>query len=260
MNEAYPVEHTQFGDLAPHYDELMDSVPYEFWAEYVTTLFHFASHQPHKLLDCACGTGNLSFELAKQGLEVVGVDLSDLMIAEAKAKSAGVHFDLKARFARADLADFDLTESFDSATCLYDSLNYILDADKLQSAFGQIADHLCEGGVFVFDLNAVFAFEANLFSQSNRNPRKLLHYDWKATFDHESRICTVAMQFKRILRDGSVQIFHETHRERAYEREDIEVMLEATGWDLLHTFDAYTMNRPHDRSERWFFVARKRAN
>src|SRR6476620_135203 len=143
MNEDNLAEHTQFGDLAPHYDELMDVVPYDFWAEYVMTLFHFAGHQPHKLLECACGTGNLSFELAKQGLEVVGVDLSESMIAQAEAKAQGVHFDLKVRFAQADLADFHLGESFDSASCLYDSLNYILDADKLQAAFAQVAEHLC---------------------------------------------------------------------------------------------------------------------
>ncbi len=260
MNPAHSTEQTQFGDLAPFYDELMDVVPYDFWAEYVMTLFGFVGHNASRLLDCACGTGNLSFKLAKQGLDVTGVDLSPEMIEQALAKARGIYCDLKVEFAQADLTDFCLNKAFDSATCLYDSLNYILDADKLQNAFAQVAAHLTAGGVFVFDLNAVYAFEANLFSQSNRNPRKQLHYDWKANFDNETRICTVKMEFKRQLRDGSVQIFHETHRERAYTREKIEAMLHATGWELLHTFDAYTLNRPHDRSERWFFVARKREN
>lgn len=258
MNQADTSEQTQFGDLAPYYDELMDVVPYDFWAEYVMTLFDFVGHEAQRTLDCACGTGNLSFELAKQGLEVMGVDLSQEMIVQAQAKARGVHSDLKVRFSQADLSDFSLRETFDSATCLYDSLNYILDADKLQAAFKNIAAHLSPGGVFVFDFNAVFAFEANLFSQSNRNPRKQLHYDWKADFDAKTRICTVKMQFYRTLRDGSTQIFYETHRERAYSREEIEAMLLSTGWELLNTFDAYTLNRPHDRSERWFFAARKR--
>lgn len=248
---------TQFGDLAPHYDELMDVVPYDFWAEYVMTLFHFAGHKARKVLDCACGTGNLSFELAGQKLEVVGVDLSHEMIAQARAKAEGVHFNLRTRFYQGDLAQFDLRERFDAATCLYDSLNYILDPAQLQAAFARIAAHLVPDGVFVFDLNSVFAFEANLFTQSSRNPRKRLHYEWTADFDRQSRICTVNMHFERALANGTVEVFHELHRERAYTREEIEAMLEATGWELLHTFDAYTLNRPHDRSERWFFVARK---
>lgn len=258
MDDSYPVKVTQFGDLAPHYDELMDIVPYDFWAEYVMTLFHFVGHQPRRVLDCACGTGNVSFELAKHGLEVVGVDLSSEMIAQARAKAAGIHFDLAVRFFQGDLAQFDLGETFDSVSCLYDSLNYILEPERLQAAFARIAAHLETDGVFVFDLNSVFAFEANLFTQTNRNPRRHLHYDWQAHFDSQLRLCTVEMRFERTLRDGTTQVFYERHRERAYTRQEIEAMLDATGWELLHTFDAYTLNRPHDRSERWFFVARKR--
>jgi len=257
MNNLHPKPDAQFGDLAPHYDELMDIVPYDFWAEYVMTLFHFVGHQPRKVLDCACGTGNVSFELAKQGLEVVGVDLSVEMIAQARAKAEGIYFDAPVRFFQGDLAEFDLGESFDSASCLYDSLNYILEPARLQAAFARIAAHLETGGVFVFDLNSVFAFEANLFTQTNRNPGKRLHYDWQAHFDRQTRLCTVQMRFERTQHDGTVQVFHERHRERAYTRQEIEAMLDATGWELLHTFDAYTLNHPHDRSERWFFVAQK---
>ena len=71
--------------LAEHYDDLMDVVPYDFWADYVQTLFDVADHQPSRVLDCACGTGNLSFELAGRGLDVTGVDISAAMIAVANA-------------------------------------------------------------------------------------------------------------------------------------------------------------------------------
>jgi hypothetical protein len=65
------------------------------------------------------------------------------------------------------------------------------------------------------------------------------------------------MRFERKALDGSTKAFHETHRERAYSLHEIETMLATTGWNLLHTFDAYTLNRPHGRSERWYFVARR---
>jgi hypothetical protein len=51
------------------------------------------------------------------------------------------------RFVQGDLSNFDLKERFDSATCLYDSLNYILDPHKLQAAFGRIAHHMQPNGV-----------------------------------------------------------------------------------------------------------------
>ncbi len=246
---------SQFTALAPHYDELMQVVPYDAWVDYVLLLFSTVEHDAKKLLDCACGTGNVSFELAKCEIEVTGVDIAPDMIAVAREKAANLLG--KTRFHCADLADFDLGEKFDSATCLYDSLNYILDPALLRASFERIHQHLNDGGVFVFDMNSDFALTSDLFTQSNLDPLKNLHYDWQATYDAATKITSVAMRFERREVDGGTRIFTETHRERAYELDEIHAMLRETGWDLLKTFDAYTLNLPHKESERWFFVARK---
>ena len=131
---------TQFTALAPHYDELMAVVAYDEWADYVRVLWSFAGHAPHRVLDCACGTGNVTFELARAGLEVVGVDLSPEMIAVAQRKVPASG--LPVRFEVADLGDFDLGETFDSASCLYDSLNYITDPQHLRRAMECVGRHL----------------------------------------------------------------------------------------------------------------------
>jgi SAM-dependent methyltransferase len=246
---------SQFTVLAEHYDELMDVVPYAVWAEYVCLLFEIAGAHPRTVLDCACGTGNVSFELARSGFVVTGVDLSAAMIEAAQRKASAAGF--APRFVCADLTDFDLGQNFDAATCLYDSFNYILDAEKLQRAFERIAAHLRPGGIFVFDMNTPWAFEQNLFTQRNRDPRKNLHYDWRARFDPSTRVCEVTMLFERKKPDGTIETFSEVHHERAYTRAEVTAMLVQSGWQLLKTFDAYTTNAPHARSERWFFVARR---
>lgn len=260
---------SQFGPLAPHYDELMEIVPYDSWVDYVETLFLLAEHEPNRVLDCACGTGNVSFEMARRGWEVTGVDLSAPMIEVAQQKSRDLVADGDAarfvsgdfspapRFFCDDLTTFDLGETFDGATCLYDSLNYILEPEKLKLAFARIAAHVEKGGVFVFDMNSDWAFKADLFTQRNLDSRKKLNYDWHAHFDPQTRICAVQMEFQRT-QNGKTETFYETHRERAYERAEVETMLEETGWELLRAFDAYTLNAPHARSERWYFLAQRR--
>lgn len=247
---------TQFTALAPHYDELMQVVPYDAWVDYVLLLFSTVEHDARKLLDCACGTGNVSFELARSGIDVVGADIAPDMIAVAQEKAA--RNGLAARFVEADLSAFELGERFDSATCLYDSLNYILDPATLQRAFERIGAHLERGGVFVFDMNSTYALTADLFTQANLDPRRALHYDWHARYDPQTRITAVEMRFSRRDEDGGVTEFRETHRERAYTLDEVGAMLAATGWELLKTYDAYTLNLPHGASERWFFVARKK--
>ena len=245
---------TQFGTLATHYDELMQVVPYDDWAEYVLTLFAYAEFRPARVLDCACGTGNISYELAERGMEVVGVDISAPMIEVAQQKlntwRCPAPEIVKPRFFEGDLSNFDLGETFDSATCLYDSLNYILEPEKLQAAFECIARHVEPNGVFVFDMNSEHALTADLFSQASYNPEKRLHYNWRASFDNSSRVCTVHMHFQKMSAEGQVEKFQEVHRERAYSLEEVRAMLNNTGWQVLYEFDAYSLNRPHDRSER----------
>lgn len=250
-NAAY-----QFTDLAPHYDELMEMVPYDAWVEYVLLLLEIAQAKPHTILDCACGTGNVSFELARHGYDVTGVDLSAGMVAAAQKKLLQHDLPLFLQFAQADLTNFNLSRSFDAATCLYDSLNYILDPVQLEKAFECIARHVVPGGVFIFDMNAPWAFEANLFTQQSRNPRKNLHYKWQADFNKETRICDVTMLFERKTAQG-VEKFSEVHRERAYSLAEVTAMLVRTGWQVMKTYDAYTLNAPHQRSERWYFLAKR---
>ncbi|RYG72997.1 class I SAM-dependent methyltransferase [bacterium] len=246
---------SQFTALAPYYDELMQVVPYDAWVDYVLLLFSMVEHDPQQLLDCACGTGNVSFELAKTGIDVTGVDIAPDMIAIAQQKAAETETDI--HFEVADLTKFDMNRKFDSATCLYDSLNYILDPQDLRACFAHIANHLETGGIFVFDMNSDYALTADLFTQANLDPRKALHYDWQARHDPETRITSVEMSFRRKESDGTIAEFRETHRERAYELEEVQVMLEETGWEIAKIFDAYTINLPHGASERWFFIARK---
>jgi hypothetical protein len=46
-------------------------------------------------------------------------------------------------------------------------------------------------------MNSEYALTADLFSQCNFNPRKQLHYDWRANFDPVARVCSVNMRFER---------------------------------------------------------------
>src|SRR3990172_9346408 len=63
---------------------------------------------PASVLDAGCGTGRVGRELARRGLDVVGVDLDPEMLATARRKAPGVDWRL------ADLATVDLARSFDA--------------------------------------------------------------------------------------------------------------------------------------------------
>src|SRR5215211_5106601 len=66
------------------------------------------SLSPASVLDAGCGTGRVGRELARRGLDVVGVDIDPAMLATARRAAPGV------RWLLADLADVALGRSFDA--------------------------------------------------------------------------------------------------------------------------------------------------
>jgi SAM-dependent methyltransferase len=247
----------QFTAVAPYYDRLMSTVPYGMWVDYVELLLRIEDYRPTRILDCACGTGNVTFELARRGYKVDGTDLSRgmLEVAEQKRENLGWR---DVRFFHQDLRTLSLPREYDLAVCLYDSLNYILKPEELRSAFAHIAGCLLPGSLFIFDLNSEFALEAELFTQNNLWRHSDLTYDWKSRFDPITRTSRVEMYFKIRQPDGATKEFYEIHQERAYTIDEVKDLLAEAGWETLRVYDAYTTNHPSARSERWFFVAKRR--
>ena len=111
--------------------------------------------RPRTLIDLACGTGSHAVLQAHGGTHVIGIDLSAAMLRQAQIRAAGRPID----FIESDMRTFDTHKPVDAVTCLYASLNHLLDSADLTRTFIRVAAHLRPGGVFVFDLNSQHAFE-----------------------------------------------------------------------------------------------------
>ena len=62
---------------------------------------------PASVLDAGCGTGRVGIELARHGIEVVGADLDESMLAQARELAPDISW------VRSDLAELDLGRTFD---------------------------------------------------------------------------------------------------------------------------------------------------
>ena len=74
--------------FAQYYDELTSNVEYPKRAEYLLELMERLGHAPGLTLDLACGTGSLTLELYKRGVDIYGIDDSVEMLSEARTKCA----------------------------------------------------------------------------------------------------------------------------------------------------------------------------
>ena len=258
-SSSAPPPESAFGPVASHYDALMAGVPYRHWVEYIKRVWAFHGLAPQAVLDLACGTGTVSRLLACRGYRIVGVDLAPEMLRAARERAEAEGLDIP--FHQQDAADLDLGASrFDAALCLFDSLNYILEPERLAQAFRRVAQHLEPGGSFLFDVNTEYALAEGMFNQSCTRKEEPLHYRWRSRYDPENRLCTVHMRFSYDPGGGGErQTFTEVHRQRAYHKDEILQWLGDAGFARTHVYDAYSLEPPKKRSDRLFYLAIKPA-
>lgn len=76
-----------FDSTAADYDHSDDGI---FCAEmYAPLIAEIHRSNPNKLLDIGCGNGNVLVQLVRDGYSLTGVDLSEVMIGEAKRRLDG---------------------------------------------------------------------------------------------------------------------------------------------------------------------------
>ena len=97
---------------------------------------------PASVLDAGCGTGRVGRELARRGLDVVGVDLDPAMLATARRKAPLVDWRL------GDLATVDLAGSFDAAVMAGNVMIFLAPGSE-RAVVANMARHLTPGGLLI---------------------------------------------------------------------------------------------------------------
>ena len=243
-----------FTALAAVYDAIMADVEYDHWADFILTYARDGGLTPRRALDLACGTGGMTRQLQAAGMAVVGVDGSAEMLSVARERLPWVSFE------QGDLRTFDLGETFDLVTCVFDSLNNLLTPADLGAALRQAAAHTAPGGLFACDLNTRLGvrelWEGDAIEGLARSEAgEEIHYHWSHHYDAEEEL-GVVQAFCRVMGDGGeVQEFVETHRERGYDPAELEPLLREARfarWDIVEYPDYAD---PDDRTPRiWVFA------
>jgi ubiquinone/menaquinone biosynthesis C-methylase UbiE len=245
-----------YEEFAAYYDRLMADVDYGAWAGYLLQLLQSCGVLPDQpVLDCACGTGELTLRLYKAGYIVTGTDSSSRMLEQAaqKARKAGA----KIAFVQQQLQALCVHKPVSAITCSCDGVNYLLtDADAL--AFFTCANRaLKDGGVLLFDISSAYKLEHILGGQTFGEDAKDCTYLWQNCFDQKSKLLEMRLAFFAPDGAGAYRRFDERHVQRAHDAADLKKLLEETGFAVEGIYDAFTKDAPNPNSERIQFVARK---
>ena len=245
--------------LAGCYDRFTYDVDYAAWADYIESHFRKKGIPGKTVLDLACGTGSLTYELAQRGYEMIGVDLSPEMLSEAMEKDMGGDH-IPPMFLCQSMDQLDLYGTIDACVCCLDSVNYVTDKRKLKKAFQRVHLFMMPGGMFIFDVNTVEKLRG-LDGQVFLDETEDAYCVWRAEYNKRSQICSYFMDiFQLDEESGLWERGEELHEERAYTVEDLTQYLQEAGFRDIKVYGERRHTAPREGEQRIFFVARKEAS
>lgn len=228
-------------------------------------------HGARRILDLGCGTGGHCIELAKLGYDIVGLDISQLMIEKAREKSSmeGV----KASFILGDmkqahsiLKNANIRLPFDAVISMGSSLAHMLDDESLGKILVEVRNILSPNGVFLFCVSNAKCLRDDRIDQlriDNMIDEKdlqmaLLCYNFRDKTDQDILVWNTIW----LVNDqGKIDFKIRTHPLRWYRIENLKELLRSHGFAPLHTYGDTLGHEPFRSDEHGtiFLICRKEA-
>ncbi|MCR5619365.1 MAG: class I SAM-dependent methyltransferase [Lachnospiraceae bacterium] len=259
--------------FASVYDELMNDVPYDEWAERIDRDIRrygvsktsgereevssddeaVLASERDLVADLACGTGVITRKLFDKGYDVFGVDISSDMLSRAQTSDdeRGI------MYLNQDICELDLYSTIGTAVCICDSLNYLLSDEELEAAFGGVSNFLYPGGVFIFDCNTSYKYREAIGESTIAEAGEDVSFIWDNFYDEDENVNEYDLTLFIKREDGLYERAEETHLQRGIEKEDIESLAKKSGLEIMLISDSDTDGEVREDTERIYAVLKK---
>ena len=212
-----------YENFARVYDELMDNVPYEEWAQFILNLLQDRKITEGLVLELGCGTGKLMTLLGKAGFDMIGVDNSVEMLQIAREKTSQDFL-----YLLQDMREFELYGTVKAVISVCDSVNYITKKEELRKVFQLVNNYLDPEGLFIFDFNTEYKYRELIGETVIAEDREDVSFIWFNEYDEESHLNDIDLKVF-VQEEGDIyRKFQEEHIQRGYTLDEIKQLLDTT--------------------------------
>jgi SAM-dependent methyltransferase len=205
----------------------------------------FRENSVYTIFDVGCGTGLHSKELTRNGFIVDMLDLSPKMLEEAKRRNPNLVA------IQADISEYKSGKKFDAIISIFATISYIINDDKIISAFRNIYDSLKEGGWFLFDvingIKALSFFEKVIYEDIPKGVNI-----WEREID--STLSLMKGKGFFILNGKKTS---DSHVWRYYTPAELKLFLKAIGFTRVNIYGGYDRSPFKEEQRRLFVFAQK---
>ncbi|MBE5769071.1 MAG: class I SAM-dependent methyltransferase [Clostridiales bacterium] len=246
--------YTGFAEI---YDDLMQDVNYEKWADFYAAMMAAYGIRGGKVCECACGTGSLTLPLCRKGFQMTGVDLSQemLWIAAQKARSNGMGIP----YVRQDMRQLHLHRPMDAVLATCDGVNYLLTEEDVLAFFRSAFNALRPGGALFFDVSTPYKLQNTLGDRLICEDSENITYMWQNQYHESSATVEMHLCFFVKQKDGTYRRIDEEQKQKAHTIPSLTKLLRQAGFENISVFGNSSLDAPRDKEQRWHFAALKRA-
>ena len=272
------MEKYSYSAFAYVYDELMDNVPYDAWAEYLIGLLKENGVVDGLVCELGCGTGQMTRRLAAAGYDMIGIDLSEEMLDVAREQEYGAYegdfeeeeveedaAEPSILYLQQDMREFELYGTVSAVVSICDSMNYMTSDEDLLSVFRLVNNYLDKDGVFIFDMNTEYKYKELMGDTTIAENREDVSFIWENLYDEEKRLNEYCLTLfaKAETEDEDeegpalYEKYEEVHLQRAYPLAEVKRLLAEAGMTFVAAYDVLTHEAPGAQCERMYIVARE---
>jgi SAM-dependent methyltransferase len=197
----------------------------------------------HPVLELACGTGRLTIPIAQAGVEIVGLDLSPSMLAQARTKAEAAQ--PKIEFVEDDCRSFELGRKFALIFMAFNSMQHLHDYASQAALFANVRKHLAEGGRFIFDvfnpkveILARAAGERRLEREyEDPDGKGKMAFEYSSIYDDAAQVSHIQCYFLRRSPNGEeLDVREEQLHLRSFFPQELDLLVRSQGFEIVEKF------------------------
>ncbi len=211
-----------------------------------------------QILELCCGSGRLTIPLAKEGLNICGVDNSKTTLEQAKLKAKNEI--LKIDFIEADIRTLDLPHKYDLIFIPFNSIHHLYKNQDLFDALKVVKKHLKKDGLFILD-----CYNPNIhyIIEAEKGKNKIAEYK---TIDGRKVMIEQTMKYESKSQINRIEwhyfinnVFHSVQNldMRMFFPQELDTYLKWSGFAIINKFGNFDEDVFEDNSEKQIFVCKK---
>jgi SAM-dependent methyltransferase len=253
----------EYVDFAEYYDGDHD------FTQDIGFYLDYARNCGSPILELACGTGRVLVPLAEAGCEILGLDISENMLAVCRRKVGEKGLLERVRLVQADMTSFELEiKDFSLAFLALRSFMHLLTQPDQQACLECVHRHLRPGGCLIVTL---IAPDLEKLTHSAVGPFELrrefdlpggIHVIRKERLvehDHLNQVRRFEFKFEEFDANGAILRERVVPLATRYTfRFELQLLLERTGFELVDLYRDYN-GYSYNGTGEMIAVARKRS-